>query len=75
MNTVELRKVLSSELTAVRSGKSKPERSQAVTALAGKIIASYKVDLDYARITKQKPISPSNGHAKALPAPRKNGKA
>lgn len=63
MNTVELRKVLASELSAVRSGRSKPERSRAVQALAGKIIASYKVDLDYARLTKQQPISPSNGHA------------
>jgi hypothetical protein len=69
MNTVELRKVLSAELSAVRAGKSKPERSGAVTALAGKIIASYKVDLDYARLTKQRPINPA-GESKAKAMPR-----
>lgn len=69
MNTTQLREVLASEIQAVRSGKSKPQRAGAVSKLAGQFIASVKIDLAYAKLTGQKPhmsVVNGNGKAKAI---------
>lgn len=74
MNTNELRKVLASEIHAVRAGKSKPQRAGSVSKLAGQFIASAKLDLAYAKAAGVKPHYPFINGGKALPALKKNGR-
>ena len=49
MNGNELRRILSDEIYKIRNGKSKPDRVNAITNAASKIIASVRIELDYCK--------------------------
>ena len=58
MNIRELREVLSQQMLALRDGKADPKRANAIVNAAGKIIASVRLELDYAKMLGVKPNIP-----------------
>jgi hypothetical protein len=78
VNTNELNKVLSDEIFKLRAGKSKPERTVAVTKAAAQIIAAARLELAYIKMVGvPRAALPFFNHypqGKTLAAPKKNGK-
>jgi hypothetical protein len=73
LNAHQLSEVLSEQITKLRSGKVKPQVSNAIVSASGKLLAIQRLTLDYAKATKQTPDVPfltGNGKAKALPRKR-----
>jgi hypothetical protein len=50
VNTNELNKVLSDEIQQLRSGKTKPDRVNAITRAASQIIAAARLQLAYVKM-------------------------
>lgn len=77
MNTSELNKVLSDEIYKLRSGKTKPERVNAVTRAASQIIAAARIELAFIKMAgipqAVLPFFSHHGKQKAISAPK--GKA
>ena len=47
----EVRDTLSDEIRAIRSGDSTPAKANAIANVAGKILSSVKLEMEYARLT------------------------
>ena len=59
----DLRKVLAEQINRVRSGKSTPAQSNAITNATGKILSSIRMEIDYAKLIGETPhidFIPSN---------------
>lgn len=53
----ELRGILSDEITKLRDGASTPAGVNAVSNASGKILSTYKLELEVAKILGKKPTS------------------
>ena len=58
MNTTQLTTILSEQITNLRQGKGDTKVANAIVNAAGKILATQRILLDYAKITKQIPHAP-----------------
>jgi hypothetical protein len=67
VNTEQIRKVLSDQITGINSGKVDPKRANALCNTVGKFISCVRLELEHARMLGVKP------RAKAISAlPRKS---
>jgi hypothetical protein len=67
----ELNKVLSDEIYKLRSGKAKPERVNAITRAAGRILEGARLQLQAAKLVGRHVDMPVFGKAKSLPAQKR----
>lgn len=68
MSPEALQKLLSDELAKLRAGESTPERGNAVANLAGKILATARLEMEYAKATGAVPSIPFLRHQAAQEA-------
>ena len=52
-NTADLRSMLIDTIDGIKTGKLEPKQAQAISALAGKILMSARLDLDAIRLNSQ----------------------
>jgi uncharacterized ParB-like nuclease family protein len=50
MNAIELREVLTSQINLLKAGKADPKQVNAIVNAAGKVIASVRLEMEYARM-------------------------
>ena len=62
-NTTGMKEVLFDELDSLRKGESTPQKARAVSALIGGIIATTRIEMDYARFVAS---AETHGKPKAL---------
>lgn len=74
MDINELNKILSDEIYKLRSGKAKPERVNAITRAAGRILEGARLQLSAAKLIGKHVNMPVFGSQKKLPAPKKGDK-
>lgn len=78
MNGNEMRRVLSDEIYKLRSGKSKPDRVNAISRAASTICASIRIELQFCNMTGQTPNIPfigTGGKKIAKPSAKKGAAA
>jgi len=75
MHGNEMRRVLSDEIYKLRSGKSKPDRANAISRAASQITQSIRVELIYCQMTGQIPSIQFASIRKALAAPKNSKQA
>lgn len=76
MQIAHLRDVLAEQVELLRHKQTTPQLANAITNASGKIISTFRLEFEYARMVGKRPKVPSLGNAKfrALPTPKKNGK-
>ncbi len=62
-NTTGLKEALFEELDSLRKGDSTPQKARAVSSLIGGVIATTRIEMDYARFVASES---TNGKPKAL---------
>ena len=67
----DLRAVLAEQIVRVRNGKSTPQQSNAIANATAKILASIRLEMEYAKAVGMAPQIDFLGKQKALPEPKK----
>lgn len=78
MQIDQLRDVLAEQIELLRQKKTSPQMANAITNATGKIVSTFRLEFEYARMMSKRPKAPklsSKVRFAALPAPKKNGKA
>lgn len=58
MNIKQLREMLSEQMIRLHSGKGDPKQANAIVNAAGKIIATVRLEMEYARLVNEKAQKP-----------------
>ena len=56
--STEIKEILFNELDALRKGKSTPQKARAVSALVNSVIATTRIEMDFARMALENGTKP-----------------